>query len=138
MHTNKSRTNQEFFLLFLSRLVIEATGLDDLVVDVELEAGTSIHRFFNALFGDKAQDANGFRLTDTMGTILSLEIGMRIPITVEAVKKEYNRMSSLIIEHYRKNIHDDCISSLQIQTKTTSSCRQNEGIASPSSSRNLP
>jgi hypothetical protein len=77
-------TYQKLLLLFLGRLVIESTGLNDLLVDVELETGTRVHRFFDALFGDEAQNSDSFRLTDTMSSILGLEIGVRIPITVEA------------------------------------------------------
>jgi hypothetical protein len=88
-------TYQEFFLLFLGRLVIESTGLDDLVVDVQLETGTSIHRFFDAFLGDEAQNTNGLRLANTMSAILSLEIGVRIPITVEAAEERRCPVKSL-------------------------------------------
>jgi hypothetical protein len=90
----KRTAYQELFLLFLGGFVIETAGLDDFVVDIKLKAGTSIHCFFDALFGYEAQDANSFCLTDTMSTILSLEIGMRIPITIKTAEKRYRRVSS--------------------------------------------
>jgi hypothetical protein len=74
-------------LLFLGRLVIEPTGLNDLVIDVELKASTGVHSLFDTLLGDKAKNANSLRLANTMSTILSLEIGMRIPITIETADK---------------------------------------------------
>jgi hypothetical protein len=66
-------------LLFLSRFVIKPTGLNDLVVDVKLIASTGVHSFLDTLLCDEAQNSNGFCLTYSMGTILGLEIGVRIP-----------------------------------------------------------
>jgi hypothetical protein len=80
-------TNQEFFLLFLGRLIIESACLNNLVVDVQLETGTSIHRFFYAFLRNKPQNTNGFSLPDTMSTILGLKVRMRIPIAVEATEE---------------------------------------------------
>lgn len=51
-------TNQKFLLFLLRRLVIKSTGLDDLVIDVELKPSSSVHRLFDALLGDEAQDTN--------------------------------------------------------------------------------
>jgi len=53
------------FLLFLGKFVIKLTGFNDLVVNVELEAGTSILGIFNTFFSNKAQDVNSFCLTNT-------------------------------------------------------------------------
>jgi hypothetical protein len=100
---NKNASYQEFFPLFLSGLVIESACFDDLVVNVELEACMSIHHFFDALLCDKMQNADGFRLTYTMGTILGLEISMRIPITIKAVEEECIQVSSLVSQQTIKN-----------------------------------
>ena len=80
------RTYQELFLLLLRGLVVETTSLNDLVVDVELVSRTSKHGFLYALLSDVPQDSYNRRLTDTMRTILSLEISVRAPVTVEAIR----------------------------------------------------
>jgi hypothetical protein len=72
-------TYQEFFLLFLRRLVVETTGLDDLVVDIELVPRTSIHSFFDTLLRDETEDADSLCLADTVSTILGLKISVGIP-----------------------------------------------------------
>jgi hypothetical protein len=74
-----SGTYQEFFLFFLRRLVVESTGLDDLVVDIELETCTRIHGFLHTLLCDEAKDADRFGLADTMRPVLCLQICMRVP-----------------------------------------------------------
>lgn len=79
---------QKLFLLFLSRLIVETTGLDNLVVDVELIPSTSEHGFFDTLLGDESQDTHNLRLTDTVSTILGLQIGVWIPIRVEAAMRD--------------------------------------------------
>ena len=45
----EGKTHQQLFLLFLCRLVIESTGLNDLVVDNELGLRTSKHRLLDTL-----------------------------------------------------------------------------------------
>jgi hypothetical protein len=87
LNVEKIKTYQEFFLFFLSRLVIEATGLNDLVVNIKLIPGPLVHSLFHALLRDKPQDEHSFGLTDTVSTILGLQIGVGIPITVEAIKR---------------------------------------------------
>ena len=82
----KQTTYQELFLLLLGGFVVETTSLNDLVVDVELVSSTREHRLLYALLRDEPQDTDHLRLTDTMGTILRLEISMRVPITVKARK----------------------------------------------------
>jgi hypothetical protein len=85
-HWEGKETDQKLFLLLLRRLVIETTGLNDLVVDVELKSRARVHRFLDTLISDEPKDADCLGLSDTMRTILSLEIGVRIPIGIEAVK----------------------------------------------------
>lgn len=70
---------QELLLFFYRRLVVEATSLNDFVVDIKLIPCTSVHCLFHTLFGDETQDANSLCLTDTVGTILSLQVGVRVP-----------------------------------------------------------
>ena len=70
----------------MSGLIIEATSLNNLVIDVELEARTCKHSFFDALLRDEPKNSDDLGLTDTMRTILSLQIGVRIPVRIEAVK----------------------------------------------------
>jgi len=72
-------THQEFFLFFLRRFVVEATSLNDLVIDIELVSRTSVHGFFDALLGNETENTNSLGLTDTVSTILSLKISVRIP-----------------------------------------------------------
>lgn len=71
-------------MFFLRRLVVETTGLNDLVINVELVARTLVHGFFDTLLRDETQNEHNLGLTNTMRTILGLEIGVRIPITVKA------------------------------------------------------
>lgn len=70
---------QELFLFFHRRLVVEATSLNDFVVDIKLISCTSVHCLFHTLFGNETQNANSLCLTNTVGTILSLQVGVRIP-----------------------------------------------------------
>ena len=76
-------TYQELLLLLLRRLVVEATGLNDLVVNVELVTRAREHGFFDALLGNEPQNADDLRLTDTMSTVLRLQVSMWVPVTVE-------------------------------------------------------
>ena len=76
---HREQAYQELFLLFLRRLVIEATGLNDFIIDVQLVPSARVHCFLHALLSDETQDADSFGLANTMGTVLSLKIGMRIP-----------------------------------------------------------
>jgi hypothetical protein len=73
-------TNEKFFLLFLSGLVVKSTCLNDLVIDIELVSSALVHGFLNTLLCYKSQDEDSFCLADTMGTILGLEISVRIPV----------------------------------------------------------
>jgi hypothetical protein len=66
-------------LFFLRRLVVETTGLDDFVIDIELVPRTSVHGFFDALLSDETKDTDSLCLADTVSTILSLKISMGIP-----------------------------------------------------------
>ena len=75
---------QELLLLLLGRFVVETTGLNDLIVDVELVPRTCEHRLLDTLLRDEPQDTDDLGLTDTMRTVLCLEIRMRVPVTVEA------------------------------------------------------
>ena len=113
----KQTTYQELFLLLLGRFVVETTSLNDLVVDIKLVSSTREHRLLYALLRDEPQDADHLRLTDTMGTILRLEISMRVPITVEARNPNDSVLEKLGTEVYA---HDDSVSGLQVETKTTS------------------
>jgi hypothetical protein len=77
-------TYEKLFLFLLRRLVVETAGLDDLVVDVELVPGACVHCLFDALLRDEPKDTNNFRLADTVGAVLRLKIGMRVPVAVIA------------------------------------------------------
>ena len=76
---------QDLLLFFLSRLVIETTGLDNLVIDIKLVTSSLKHGLFHTLLRYKSQDKNRFSLTNTMCSILSLQIRVRIPITVKSI-----------------------------------------------------
>ena len=80
------KAHQKFLLLLLRRLVIETTGLNDLVIDVELKSRARVHCLLDTLISDEPKDADCLGLSDTVRTILSLEISVRIPIGVEAIK----------------------------------------------------
>jgi len=54
--------------------------LNNFLVYVKLEVSTLVHRFFNALFSNESQDKHSLGLTNTVRTVLRLQIGMRIPI----------------------------------------------------------
>jgi hypothetical protein len=77
-------TYQKLFLLFYSRFIVESTGLNDLIVNIELEPGSLVHGFLDTLLGYETQDEYGTRLADTMSTILGLQVGMRVPVGVKA------------------------------------------------------
>ena len=113
----KQTTYQELFLLLLGRFVVETTSLNDLVVDIKLVSSTREHRLLYALLRDEPQDTDHLRLTNTMGTILRLKISVRVPITVEARNPNDSVLEKLGTEVYA---HDDSVSGLQVETKTTS------------------
>jgi hypothetical protein len=117
-------TYKELFLLFLCRLIVEATGLDDLVVDVKLIPRTSIHCLLDALLRDEPQNTNDLCLTNTVSTILSLEIGMWVPVTIIAASRSPSMIMEDVIEENDK--HDDRISGLQVQAKTSSTGGEDE------------
>lgn len=50
-----------------------------LVIDIELVASTGKHIFFDTLHGDESKNPDNLGVSNTMGTILRLKIGMRIP-----------------------------------------------------------
>ena len=79
-------TYQELFLFLLCRLVIETTRLDNLATDGKLMMNMSQHSFFDALLRDDPKNSDDLGLTDTMRTILGLEISVRVPVTVEATE----------------------------------------------------
>ena len=68
--------HQKLLLLLLCGLVVKLTSLDDLVINVELEPGAHIHRLFHTLLSYELQDVDGLGLTNTMCTILGLQIGV--------------------------------------------------------------
>jgi hypothetical protein len=105
-------------VFFYSRLVVESTSLNDLVVNIELESSTLVHGL-NTFLGYKTQNEHGTRLVDT---ILSLQIGMWVPIRVKAEYKYQFRKTRWGIG----SLQDNCVSGLQIETKTPSSRRQSE------------
>ena len=123
--TGERKTYQELFLLFLCTLVIETTGLDNLVVDIKLIPRTLVHGFLHALLGDEPENQDRLGLTDTMRTILGLQVSVGVPVGVEAV---INRTSVANVAFTARgnNAHDDSISGLQVQAKTTCTCREDE------------
>lgn len=84
-------TYKELLLLLLRGFVIEATSLDNFVIDIELVTGTRKHGLFHALLGDEPQNAHDLRLSDTMRTILRLEISMGIPVVHKTRKYIHSR-----------------------------------------------
>ncbi len=74
---------KEFISLFVGGLVVELSGLDNFAVHVKLELGTLQNLLFDGVGTDQSQNANLVLLTDTMGTILSLKILVRIPVGIE-------------------------------------------------------
>jgi len=54
------------------------TGLDDLVVDIELVPCTSIHSFFDTLLCDEMEDLDSLCLANMVSMILSLKISIGI------------------------------------------------------------
>lgn len=107
-------TYQQLFLLLLSRFIVETTSLNDLVVDIKFISCPLVHGLFYAFLCDESKDKNSLGLSNTMGAILSLKISMRIPIGVETVKTLGN-----CERKQNSNLHDDSISSLQVQAKPT-------------------
>jgi hypothetical protein len=127
-------------LFFLRRLVVKTTGLDDLIINIELVSRTRVHGFFDAFLGDETEDTDSLSLTDTVSTILSLKISMGIPAASSAsLSKQYPEVySPITIEAadpsisigttwlQEDNTHDNRIRSLQVKAQATSSCGQNE------------
>lgn len=93
-HPEGEKTCQKLFLLLLRGFIVETTGLNNLVVDIELESRARVHRLLNALVSDESKDADCLGLSDTMRTILSLQISMRIPIGIEAIKGDFEPVCS--------------------------------------------
>lgn len=110
-------TYQELLLLLLCRLVVETTGLDNLVINVKLITSTRKHRLLDTLLRDETQNTDDLRLSDTVSTILRLQIGVWIPITIKAV----NGTCELCLGKQENfdDSHDDRVGSLQVETETT-------------------
>lgn len=77
-------TYQELFGLLPRRHVIETTGMNDPVVDIKLIPSPLVHGFSNTLLGNRPENKDSLGLTDTMRTVMSLKVGVRVPIEVEA------------------------------------------------------
>ena len=75
-----AKTNQELLLVLLRRLVIKATGLNDLIVDVKLIPRPSIHHFLHPLQRGKSQNPRCLCLFNTMRTVPRLQICVRDPV----------------------------------------------------------
>ena len=84
-------TYEELLLFLLSGLVVETTGLNDLVINIKLVPGTSEHGFLDTLLGDETQDTDDLGLTDTMRTILCLQIGVGIPTEIGELRHSRKR-----------------------------------------------
>lgn len=72
-------TYQMLFALCIGGTVVELSGLNDFGVHFFLQIGSSDDMFLNRLRGHQSEDANFLFLTNTMGSILCLEILMRVP-----------------------------------------------------------
>lgn len=79
-------TYKERFLLRSGRLVVELSGLDDLSVDSELALSGGEDVLFDRLARNESEDLDDLLLTDSMGSVLGLQIGVRVPVGVVAVQ----------------------------------------------------
>lgn len=75
------QTHQKLLLLLLGRLVVKLAGLDNFVIYIEFEPCSLIHCFLYTLLRDETKNEHRFGLTDTVSTILCLEIGVGVPIS---------------------------------------------------------
>ena len=105
--------------------MIELAGLDDLAVDRELVPCARKHGLFDRLLRDEAENAHGLGLTNTMRTILSLQICVRVPIRVETANQTDQYKQS---KHHEEDSHDDCVRRLQIQPQATCARRQQKDL----------
>ncbi len=81
-------------------LIVEFTGLNDLAFDLELVLRSSHDGFLDGLLVTRRKIRNLHLLTDTMRSVLSLQILVRIPVGI---------------------VDDDGIGGLQVETETTGS-----------------
>ena len=83
----------------------DATLLDHKSVELKLFGGPIDNALLDGIFRHETEDLDGLFLTDTVSTVLSLEIHLRIPITV---------------------VENDNIGGGKVDTETTSSGRKHE------------
>jgi hypothetical protein len=88
-------------------LIIEHTCLNNLSIKVLLHSSLTQYTFFNLSSSDQSVNSNFILLANSMSSIFSLLIHLRVPITIK---------------------NDNCISYLQVKTMTTSSSTQKEDL----------
>jgi hypothetical protein len=128
----KGRTDEKGLLLSSRRLVIELSGLDNLSVDGELPLSGSKDVFLDRLVGDETEDLDDLLLTDSMGSILGLQIGVGVPVRIVAGrrgKKDGLAIAwRLLWKQGTRGVHDDGIGSLQVEAETSCSSREDKDL----------
>lgn len=63
---------QKLLPFLCSRFIVEFTGLDDLLIDIELVSRTGKHALLDTLLSDEPINPHNLGLANTVRTILSL------------------------------------------------------------------
>jgi len=78
-------THEQSFVLGRRGDIVEFTSLDDFSVNLQFLLRTLQDQLFDSVRRDKSQNSDFLLLTNTMRTILRLQIGVRIPVSVVAI-----------------------------------------------------
>ena len=96
---------EHLLALAARRLLVEHSGLDDFLVDVEFVLGSCQDALLHRVDGQQSQHAHLVLLPDPVRAVLRLQILVRVPVGVE---------------------DDDRVGRLQVQTETARARRQDE------------
>jgi hypothetical protein len=144
-----TKTYQHGLGLVLAGLVIKLSGLDDLGVHVQLELSLHEHLLFHRVHRQETEHADFLGLTDTVRTILRLQILVRIPGFTDqkeekkkgsdtATKKKQKKKKKKKEEKKKTDVpvrveDDDGVGGLKVETKTsrTRTEQENENVFRP-------
>ena len=100
-------TYEECAAILCATLEIVHAGLDDLGVNVELEARLVENVLLDRVLANEAVHAHFALLTDAVSTVLRLEVHLRVPVAIK---------------------DDDRVGRLQVQSETAGTSAQDEHI----------
>lgn len=103
------------------------TLLDDQLVEPEFLSRTLQHPLLDTTLGDESENEYLFGLTDAVGAVHCLEVGLRVPVHLSDLESQGKSMSSPVTI-----IEDDDVSGRQVdaQTSGAGSKKEDKSVAS--------